>query len=149
MGRHTLDTFGPPGGRLEHNHSQRIPGGSVVQRTRVGGWGKKVQCQRGHSVEVFYTLPDYGDAPVLYQCLVSGDLIAVSPDAEQYIGPPWDVKRKDESCPTCAEPLAFAPRYPETFRCPICGALNHLELTVKKYPADEERTEFSAWDPYR
>jgi hypothetical protein len=119
-----------------------------MKRIKIGGWGKEVECLRGHISEVFYTLPDYGDAPILYQCPVSGDLIAVSPDAEQYIGPSWDMKRKIEACPSCGEPLKFAPMYPESFRCPTCGIENHLVLPFTRYPLEDEKREIECWDPY-
>jgi ribosomal protein S27AE len=120
-----------------------------VKRVLVGGWRKAVGCSRGHTVEIFFTLPDYGDASALYQCLKSGDLVAVSPDAEQYIGPVWDIRRSNESCPTCGDTLALAPRYPETFRCPICGTVNKIELDIDRYPDEEDRSQTECWDPYR
>ena len=114
----------------------------------MGGWSTEATCREGHTVEVFYTLPDYGDAPALYQCQTSGDVFAVSPDAEQYIGPVWDERRISETCPTCAEGLQYAPGYPDTFRCPVCGAPGHLALQVERYPTDAARSSFECWDPY-
>jgi hypothetical protein len=120
-----------------------------MKRVTVGGWEETVQCKEGHSVAVFYVLPDYGDAPALYQCAVSGDLFAVSRDAEQYIGPSWDVRRETEVCPTCSTPLALAQEYPQTFRCPVDGLESHFELRADRYPPNEERAEIDCWDPYR
>lgn len=120
-----------------------------MNRVLVGAWRKVVECKCGHAAEIFFTLPDYGDAPVLYQCSKSGDFIAVSPDAEDYVGPRWDVRRQTEHCPTCGELLALAPRYPDTFRCPECGTVNQIVLKVDRYPDDDERSQIDCWDPYR
>jgi hypothetical protein len=119
-----------------------------VKRVTIGGWGKTVRCGEGHSVELFFTLPDYGDAPVLYQCPVSGDVFAVSRDAEQYVGPSWDALRETGACPECDTPLALAWAYPRTFRCPVDGLENHVELQIDRYPPDEERRHLDCWDPY-
>lgn len=120
-----------------------------MKHVTVGGWGRKVHCRIGHVVEIFYTLPDYGDAPALYQCGVSGDLFAVSPDAEHYVGPAWDELRQRITCPTCGESLTFVREYPHTFRCAICGLENHIELQIDRYPPDEERATIRCWDPYQ
>jgi hypothetical protein len=119
-----------------------------MRRILVGGWSTNARCRNGHVVDIYYTLPDYGDAAALYQCPTSGDLFAVSPDAEHYIGPAWEERRALESCPSCGKELQDAPRYPETFHCPVCGIQSHFALHIIKYPSDAERQNFECWDPY-
>jgi hypothetical protein len=119
-----------------------------VRPVRVEAWGYDARCVLGHDVEIYYTLPDYGDAPALYQCPVSGDLFAVSPDAEQYIGPAWSEKRNEGACPTCREPVANAHAYPSIYRCTACGTLNHSVPPAVSYPPEKDRRELNCWDPY-
>ena len=99
-------------------------------------------------MEVVYTLPDYGDAPELYQCSVSGDLFRIAPEAEEYIGPAWDQRRKTEHCPTCSESLEFACSYPDNFCCPECRAIGRYEPDTTTYPDENRSVMVGCWDPY-
>lgn len=119
-----------------------------MRRSQVRAWRDEAHCPNGHTVEIFFTLPDYGDAPDLYQCRTSGDLFCVSPGAEEYVGPAWDQRRKSEYCPTCNESLEFASSYPDTFRCPVCGASGRYETDTNAYPDDDRSVVTPCWDPY-
>jgi predicted RNA-binding Zn-ribbon protein involved in translation (DUF1610 family) len=95
-----------------------------------------------------FTLPDYGDATALYQCHNCGDIIAVSPDAEHYLGPPWDTRRSNDTCPACNQNLEAALAYPDHFRCPECGEIGQFADIPTRYPPDEESVLIHAWNPY-
>ncbi len=105
------------------------------------------RCPNGHTVEVVFDLPDYGDAAALYQCARCWTLIVVDPGAEFYVGPPWDQKRTEAPCPSCAGSLVDARLYPDHFVCPLCGEVGSFEVPGR-YPPDEERTTITGWDPY-
>lgn len=117
-------------------------------KTTVRAWLGEARCPNGHHSEVAYTLPDFGDAPALYQCPASGDLFAISPDAEHYIGPPWDTLRSNTQCPTCGISLETAPYYPDAYRCPICGESSHYVVDLRRYPDESLTTEVACWNPY-
>jgi hypothetical protein len=119
-----------------------------MKSSGVRSWTDEAQCPNGHAVDVVFTLPDYGDAPALYQCRTSGDLFCVSLDAEHYIGPPWDTRRRSEECPTCRESLEYAISYPDNFRCPVCGELGRYEVDITRYPDESRSTVSNCWDPY-
>jgi DNA-directed RNA polymerase subunit RPC12/RpoP len=96
---------------------------------------------------VTFTLPDYGDAAALYQCSKCGDLLAIDPEAEHYIGPGWDELRARTDCPRCAAPLDEARLYPDHFRCPTCSAVGTFTLPAE-YPDESRRVALSCWSPY-
>jgi rubredoxin len=118
-----------------------------VDRVSVGGWRGHATCPDEHLVEVAFTLADYGDAPALYQCPQCSDLIAVDPQAEQYIGPEWDQMRDGLICPSCGDGLGHAWLYPDHFRCPECGGVGTFDLP-DSYPPDDMRVAVSCWNPY-
>ena len=128
--------------------SVRWPYPRLVKKSEVHAWRDEATCPEGHRVEVFYTLPDFGDAPHLYQCPQSGDLFSVSPDAEEYVGPQWDLKRQTAACPTCAASLEYAHAFPDAFRCPECGALGRYEIQGYAYPEESRSVTEECWDPY-
>jgi len=118
-----------------------------VQQRQIGGWRGEATCPEDHRVPVTFTLPDYGDAPSLFQCPECSELVSVDPSAEQYIGPAWDQMRDGSSCPGCGDALGHARLYPDHFRCPECGSVGTFEPPAT-YSPDEMRTLIAAWDPY-
>jgi rubredoxin len=116
-----------------------------VKQRQVGVWHGAGVSPSGHQVKVSFTLPDYGDAPTLYQCAHCADLVVIDPDVEHYIGPAWDSLREEALCPSCSKALADCWLYPDHFRCPLCGAVSTFELP-DSCPPDSERAVQKAWD---
>jgi hypothetical protein len=120
-----------------------------MRRSEVGGYRLTGTCPVGHLGDLVVTLPDYGDAPDLYQCAGCGQLIGVSRDAQSYVGPAWDQKRISESCPNCETSLADAWLYPDHFRCSICAEIGTQLMRPATYPPDDQRVTIEVWDPYQ
>ena len=118
-----------------------------MRQGAVRGWRGVGTCPRGHRVGVQFTLPDYGDAPALYQCAKCATILIVRPDAEAYVGPPWDEKRQHAACPSCSELLEDAWLYPDHFRCQECGERGSF-VAPDRYPPDEESDVIGGWDAY-
>ena len=118
-----------------------------MEQRQIRAWRGEALCPADHRVPVTFTLPDYGDAPGLFQCPECSDLVAVDPQAEHYVGPPWDQMRDGLACPSCGDSLGHAWLYPDHFRCPECSQVGTFELP-ETYPADESSTIVTCWDPY-
>jgi hypothetical protein len=118
-----------------------------MKQRQVGVWQGAGVCPSGHQVEVSFTLPDYGDAPSLYQCPHCSGLVVIDPDAELYVGPAWDCLRAEALCPSCSKALRECWLYPDHFRCPQCGSLGTFDVP-ESYPPESERSVLTAWDPY-
>jgi hypothetical protein len=121
----------------------------TVRKTQVGGWRWTGSCPNGHRQQLFITLPDFGDAPSLFQCVGCSDLFSIDRDAEIYIGPIWDDFRSNVACPSCGESLVNSWLYPDHFRCLECNAIGLEADRPEKYPPESDRVIIECWDPYR
>ena len=118
-----------------------------MNKITVRCWNLIEECGGGERVEIYFTIPDFGDAHRLFTCLTCGAIFAVDPDREYYSGISFDDLRATLVCPVCETTLKIAVPYPETFSCPQTREVGH-HVVDTKIPPDEDSVTRDFWDPY-
>jgi len=119
-----------------------------MKKASVRCWKAHAKCDSGEVVDVYYTVPDFGDQYELFTCLNCGEIFAVHPDAEYYSGVPFEELKQRLRCPVCSEPLKYAVKYPDTYLCPQSKVKGSWVRGSRFIPPDDESTIQSFWDPY-
>jgi len=111
-------------------------------------WKAAGRCDNGHTVEVYFTVPDFGDSDKLFTCLACAAIYVVNPDAEYYSGVPFEQLRQTTSCEVCGRTLMELAQYPETFLCIHDRELGHFFRNDRTIPPSDDALVKDFWDPY-
>lgn len=111
-------------------------------------WKAQSRCTNNHHVELWFTVPDFGDQVRLFTCRGCGEVFAVDPDAEFYAKKPFDSFRRQLSCPRCHRSLADILPYPDSFVCPQCNEVQPYARADRSIPLAEDSVIHEFFDPY-
>ena len=117
-----------------------------MKRKKVRCWEADVRCPEGEVQVVWFTVPDFGDAPRLYTCHNCGAIFAVDADEEFYKKRNFEQEKTSILCPECNETLASALPYPQNFRCQKTGQFRSY-VVPKEIPHDYDAYVREFWNP--
>jgi len=119
-----------------------------MKTRNVRCWKVERQCESGETVEIYFTVPDFGDNDRLFTCLNCAAIFAVSPDAEYYSGVPFEKLRERTYCAVCGTTLKGLAAYPDTYLYPQSKKVGHFSRDDRTIPPDNEAVVKEFWDPY-
>lgn len=118
-----------------------------MKKIKTRCWEKIASCEGGESVAVFTTISDFYEGRRLFIHPSCGAIFAVDPDVEHYQKKDFLKLKRGLNCPECGKSLDDVLPYPENFRCPSSGKIEHFIQVPDDAP--NNRTEFimEFWDP--
>ena len=117
-----------------------------MKKIKVRCWKDIAGCAGEPQQPVYFTVPDFGDAPRLYVCQKCGALFAVDPKNEHYSRRNFDVEKSGITCPECQNSLADALPYPENYRSEVTGEIEHYTRTSRVIPPDDQSFILEFWN---
>jgi len=121
---------------------------AIIIKKSIRCWALKQKCQCGEAVEVFFTVPDFGDCNKLFICLGCAAIFAIDPEREFYSKIPFDELKKKLDCPVCNTPLREAKPYPENYLCSHCKTIGSFVRMDNTIPPASESVIRECYDPY-
>lgn len=118
-----------------------------MKKINVRCWKEIAGCVGEHQQPVYFTVPDFGDAPRLYVCPKCGALFAIDPETEHYSKRDFEKERKNMKCPECQNGLGDLLPYPENYRNEITGEIEHFERASRIIPPDDQSIILELWNP--
>jgi rubredoxin len=120
-----------------------------MKKQLILGWSEKIKCQCGKDVEVFYTVPDFGDCEKLFICPGCETVFAFHPEEEFYSHTPFEKLKERLHCPVCRISLNQSLPYPKTFICPDCKTKGSFTKKDNIIPPYDEAVRKGCFTPYK
>src|ERR1043166_9842661 len=119
-----------------------------MKKTLVRCWPVKEKCHCGETVEIFFTVPDFGDCNKLFPRLGCGEVFSVNPETEFYSHTPFEKLREKLSCPVCGTSLEKTVPFPDNYICKHCKTVDSFVRMGNEIPPDNKSTVKECWNPY-
>jgi rubredoxin len=118
-----------------------------MQKVKTRCWRDTASCENGDTVEVFFSVSDFYEGSRLFIHPSCGAIFAVDPATEHYQKKDFQQLKKSLNCPDCGRSLDDVLPYPENFRCPSAGKMEHYVMVPNEIPPNHEEVIADFWDP--
>jgi hypothetical protein len=118
-----------------------------MKKIKVRCWKDVAGCIGENQQTVFFTVPDFGDAPRLFVCSKCGALFAIDPNEKHFSKQDFQQLKNGLKCPECQNGLNDLLPYPENYRNGLTGEIEHFERTARTIPPDDQSIILELWNP--